>query len=99
MVVLDSLYFYASYIVPFVLVLSVVVFFHELGHFAVGRWCGVKVDVFSLGFGPELLHFIDSKGTRWRRAAASLGSEMPWSAADSAPAPAAPPYDDEDDAL
>ena len=37
--------------------------------------------------------------TRWRRAAASLGSEMPWSAADSAPAPAAPPYDDEDDAL
>lgn len=73
MVVLDSLYFYASYIVPFVLVLSVVVFFHELGHFAVGRWCGVKVDVFSLGFGPELLHFIDSKGTRWCLAALPLG--------------------------
>lgn len=73
MVVLDSLYFYASYIVPFVFVLSVVVFFHELGHFAVGRWCGVKVDVFSLGFGPELFHFIDSKGTRWRLAALPLG--------------------------
>ncbi|MDB5642544.1 MAG: putative enzyme [Hyphomicrobiales bacterium] len=73
MVVLDSLYFYASYIVPFVCVLSVVVFFHELGHFAVGRWCGVKVDVFSLGFGPELLHFIDKKGTRWRLAALPLG--------------------------
>jgi regulator of sigma E protease len=73
MVVLDSLYFYASYIVPFVCVLSVVVFFHELGHFAVGRWCGVKVDVFSLGFGPELFHFIDRKGTRWRLAALPLG--------------------------
>ncbi len=73
MIVLDTLYFYASYIVPFVFVLSVVVFFHELGHFAVGRWCGVKVDVFSLGFGPELLHFIDKKGTRWRLAALPLG--------------------------
>jgi regulator of sigma E protease len=73
MVVLDSLYFYASYIVPFVFVLSVVVFFHELGHFAVGRWCGVKVDVFSLGFGPELFHFFDKKGTRWRLAALPLG--------------------------
>jgi regulator of sigma E protease len=73
MVVFDSLYFYASYIVPFVCVLSVVVFFHELGHFAVGRWCGVKVDVFSLGFGPELFHFIDRKGTRWRLAALPLG--------------------------
>ncbi len=73
MVLLESLYFYASYIVPFVVVLSVVVFFHELGHFAVGRWCGVKVDVFSLGFGPELFHFIDKKGTRWRLAALPLG--------------------------
>lgn len=73
MVVFDSIYFYASYIVPFVFVLSFVVFFHELGHFAVGRWCGVKVDVFSLGFGPELLHFIDKKGTRWRLAALPLG--------------------------
>lgn len=73
MVILESFYFYATYIVPFVFVLSVVVFFHELGHFAVGRWCGVKVDVFSLGFGPELAHFIDKKGTRWRLAALPLG--------------------------
>ncbi len=40
--------------VPFIFVLSLVVFFHELGHFLVGRWCGVKVDAFSLGFGPEI---------------------------------------------
>ena len=49
------------------------VFFHELGHFLVGRWCGVKADAFSLGFGPELLHYTDRKGTRWRLAALPLG--------------------------
>jgi regulator of sigma E protease len=62
-----------TYIVPFLFVLTVVVFFHELGHFMVGRWCGVKVDAFSLGFGPELLHHTDRKGTRWRLAALPLG--------------------------
>jgi regulator of sigma E protease len=62
-----------SYLVPFVFVLSLVVFFHELGHFLVGRWCGVKVDAFSMGFGPELAHYTDSKGTRWRLAALPLG--------------------------
>lgn len=62
-----------TYVVPFVFVLTVVVFFHELGHFLVGRWCGVKVDAFSIGFGPELWGFEDSKGTRWRIAAIPLG--------------------------
>jgi len=62
-----------SYIVPFVVVLSVIVFVHEYGHFIVGRWCGIKVDAFSLGFGPELCAFDDSKGTRWRIAAIPLG--------------------------
>jgi regulator of sigma E protease len=62
-----------GYIVPFVFVLSVVIFFHELGHFLVGRWCGVKVDTFSLGFGPELFGFNDRHGTRWRVAALPLG--------------------------
>ena len=59
--------------VGFVCCITVVVFFHELGHFAVGRWCGVRVDVFSLGFGPELLAWVDAKGTRWRLAALPLG--------------------------
>lgn len=59
--------------VPFLGVLTVVVFFHEMGHFLVGRLCGVKVDAFSLGFGPELLHYIDRKGTRWRLALLPLG--------------------------
>jgi regulator of sigma E protease len=62
-----------TYVVPFAIVLSVVVFVHEFGHFIVGRWCGVKVDAFSLGFGPELYAFVDRKGTRWRLAAFPLG--------------------------
>ena len=42
--------------------LTVVVFFHELGHFLVGRWCGVKVLTFSIGFGPEIAGFVDRQG-------------------------------------
>ena len=61
------------YIIPFVVILSVVVFFHELGHYLIGRWCGVKVDAFSLGFGPELFAWVDKSGTRWRLAAFPLG--------------------------
>ncbi len=61
------------YVIPFVVILSVVVFFHELGHYLVGRWCGVKIDAFSLGFGPELFAYIDKRGTRWRVAALPLG--------------------------
>ncbi len=60
-------------IVPFVFVMTVVVFFHEMGHFLVGRWCGVKVDAFSIGFGPELFARVDRHGTRWRVAAVPLG--------------------------
>lgn len=57
----------------FVLVLSVVVFIHELGHFVVARWCGVTVKTFSIGFGKEIFGFTDSKGTRWRFAWIPLG--------------------------
>ena len=49
------------------------VFFHELGHFLVARWCGVRVLVFSIGFGPELVGFNDRHGTRWKIAAIPLG--------------------------
>jgi regulator of sigma E protease len=62
-----------GYIVPFLFVLTIVVFFHEFGHFIVARWCGVKVKVFSVGFGPELIGFNDRKGTRWRVSAVPLG--------------------------
>lgn len=70
---LNALYSTGLYIVPFIAVLTIVVFFHELGHFLVGRWCGIKVDAFSIGFGPELFAFVDRKGTRWRVAALPLG--------------------------
>jgi regulator of sigma E protease len=60
-------------LVPFLFVLTPVVFFHELGHFLVARWCGVKILVFSIGFGPELLGFNDRHGTRWKISAIPLG--------------------------
>jgi regulator of sigma E protease len=80
-----------GYIVPFLFVLTIVVFFHELGHFLVGRWCGVKVDIFSLGFGKELAGFTDRHGTRWRLAAIPLGGFVKFHGdanAASAPSPA-----------
>ena len=69
----DLLSWLGWYVVPFLVVLSAIVFFHELGHYLVGRWCGVKIDTFSLGFGPELAHRTDSRGTRWRVGALPLG--------------------------
>jgi regulator of sigma E protease len=58
---------------PVLFVFSIVVFVHELGHFLVARWCGIRVLVFSIGFGPELLGFNDRHGTRWKLAAIPLG--------------------------
>jgi regulator of sigma E protease len=62
-----------GYLVPFLFVLSLVVFFHELGHFLIARLCGVKILVFSIGFGPEIIGFNDRHGTRWKIAAIPLG--------------------------
>jgi regulator of sigma E protease len=62
-----------GYMVPFLFVLTIVVFFHELGHFLVARWCGIRVLVFSLGFGPEIAGFNDRHGTRWKISAVPLG--------------------------
>jgi regulator of sigma E protease len=64
---------FLSYLLPFLFVLTVVVFFHELGHFLVARWCGIAVKVFSIGFGPEIAGFTDRKGTRWRLSCVPLG--------------------------
>lgn len=60
-------------IIPFLFVLTVVVFVHEMGHYLVGRWCGIGVREFSVGFGPELLGFNDRRGTRWKLSAIPLG--------------------------
>jgi regulator of sigma E protease len=62
-----------GYIAPFLFVLTIVVFFHELGHFLVARWCGIRVLTFSIGFGPEIVGFYDRYGTRWKISAVPLG--------------------------
>lgn len=53
-------------VVAFLLVLGPLVFLHELGHYAAGRWFGVKVDAFAVGFGKEIAGFTDRHGTRWK---------------------------------
>jgi len=60
-------------VLAFVAVLGPLVFVHEMGHYLVGRWCGVKAETFSIGFGPELFAWVDRRGTRWRVAALPLG--------------------------
>src|SRR3954454_41631 len=61
------------YIVPFILIISVVVFVHEFGHYWVARRNGVRVETFSIGFGPELFGRNDRHGTRWKVSAIPLG--------------------------
>jgi regulator of sigma E protease len=73
-----------SYALPFLFVLTVVVFFHELGHFWVARRCGVKIEAFSVGFGPELVGFNDRHGTRWKLCAIPLGGYVRFYGDDSA---------------
>ena len=62
-----------DWILPFLVVLSVLIFVHELGHYLIARACGVKVEVFSIGFGPELFGRYDRSGTRWKVSAVPLG--------------------------
>lgn len=62
-----------GYIVPFLFVLTLLVFVHEMGHYLVGRWCGIRSTAFSIGFGPEIVGFNDRHGTRWKLCAIPLG--------------------------
>jgi|SRR6185312_7766795 len=75
---------FLGYALPFLFVLTIVVFFHELGHFWVARRCGVKIEAFSIGFGPELFGFYDRHGTRWKIAAIPLGGYVRFYGDDSA---------------
>lgn len=59
--------------VAFIIALSVIVFIHEFGHYIVGRWSGIKAEVFSIGFGPVIASRVDRHGTRWQIAAVPLG--------------------------
>ncbi len=62
-----------TYVVPFLVVLTVLVFVHELGHYLVARWNKVRIETFSIGFGPELFGWTDRVGTRWKVSAVPLG--------------------------
>ena len=62
-----------TFIVPFIIVLSVVIFIHEYGHYIVGRWCGIHAEAFSMGFGPVLTSWHDKRGTKWQISALPFG--------------------------
>ncbi len=70
---IDSFHFITGTLFPYIVMLTVLIFVHEFGHFIVGRWCGVKVNVFAIGFGTELFGYTDSKNTRWKFCAIPLG--------------------------
>ena len=62
-----------NYVIPFLVVLTVLVFVHEMGHYLAARKCGIRVEVFSVGFGRELLGWTDKVGTRWKLSAIPFG--------------------------
>ena len=64
---------FTTYLPYFVLVLTLLVFVHEFGHYWVGRRFGIHAEVFSIGFGPELVGWTDRNGTRWKVSAIPLG--------------------------
>ena len=65
--------FFLIYVPAFLVLLTLLVFVHELGHYWVARRCGVRVEVFSIGFGPEILGWTDRSNTRWKISAVPLG--------------------------
>jgi regulator of sigma E protease len=60
-------------VLAFLFLLTIVVFVHEMGHYLAGRWCGIGVKAFSIGFGPELIGYTAKSGTRWKISAIPLG--------------------------
>jgi len=69
----DKLSFLWEIGIPFLAALTILVFIHELGHYMMARWCGVRVEIFSVGFGKELKGWTDKNGTRWKIAMIPLG--------------------------
>jgi len=66
-------YSVVGYIIPFLIVLTIVVFFHELGHYSIARWNDVDVDAFAVGFGPEIVGYTNKRGERWKLCVIPLG--------------------------
>ena len=70
---MDSLLNLVLYPISFIILITILVFVHEMGHYLVARWAGVRVEVFSIGFGPEITGWTDRVGTRWKISALPLG--------------------------
>jgi regulator of sigma E protease len=66
----DGLYGFG---LPFLVLLTALVFVHEMGHYLIARYNGVRVEVFSVGFGPEIFGWTDKAGTRWKFSLIPLG--------------------------
>jgi regulator of sigma E protease len=64
---------FTTYLPYFILVLTLLVFIHEFGHYWVARCFGIHAEVFSIGFGPELFGWTDRRATRWKVSAIPLG--------------------------
>lgn len=62
-----------NYVIPFLVIFTVVVFVHEMGHYLIARRCGVRVEVFAIGIGAEIFGRTDRHGTRWRIGAVPVG--------------------------
>lgn len=93
----DYIYWILSYVVPFLAVLTVIVFVHEMGHYLVARWNGVAIQAFSIGFGRELIGRNDRHGTRWKISVIPLGGYVRFAGdmnASSMPDPDAPELQD-----
>ena len=70
---MEFIFWLLSYVLPFLAVLTLIVFVHEMGHYWVARWNGIAIKTFSIGFGKELLGFTDKHGTRWKISLIPLG--------------------------
>ena len=70
---IDFLINAATFVVPFLVLLTVLVYVHEMGHYQVARWCGVRVETFSIGFGREIYGWTNRHGTRWKISWLPLG--------------------------
>ncbi|WP_244484018.1 MULTISPECIES: RIP metalloprotease RseP [unclassified Devosia] len=93
----ESVTWLLSYVIPFLAVLTVIVFVHEMGHYLVARWNGVAIQAFSIGFGRELFGWTDKHGTRWKLSAVPLGGYVRFAGdmnASSMPDPDAPELQD-----
>jgi regulator of sigma E protease len=89
-------------LIPFVLLFGVVIGIHELGHYLVARWCGIRAETFSIGVGPQIAAFVDRNGTRWRVACLPLGGYVRFASephAEPAPGSAEEPKETAKDAL